>query len=140
MKVVALVTGCCGLLACGRPEVPVPIDATFTADERAAIASAIEDWNQRTNDRHKIESRTWPWFIVRQDPGSARAGKCVFGAALILLRPGMSPDMLRAAARHELGHALGLQHVRRGVMQPDTFAENDFSEEDVAECRRAGAC
>lgn len=148
MKLAALLHAVNALLiACSCAVRPPPpaffgIDPAFSAGEIDAIVQAASDWNARLDERHQIrfELADWPWFIRRRAPAFGMAGSCTVGSASIEIRPGLSLAMVRAVARHELGHALELRHVRRGVMQATVYEDTEFSPEDLAECRRVGAC
>lgn len=125
------------LVSCADSGVDCEIDSEFTAEEQLEIRRAADDWNTRATREVRFVA-DGDWLIL---PASTSLG---LGLAqgrrrIIRINPSTPDDQVYAVALHELGHALGLRHVKQGVMDPNRQTII-FSEEDMAECRRAGAC
>jgi hypothetical protein len=128
------------LASCGDGAVECEIDAVFTNSQGAEIRRAAVDWNKLS-----VRPVTFApegegdWLILPASVTLNRLGYAQRKRRLIRINPLTPDDQIYAVALHELGHALGLGHVKQGVMDPDrqTIA---FSAEDLAECRRVGAC
>ena len=128
------------LTSCGSGDVECEIDAVFTDHQRAEIRRAAAEWNAFTTRIVTFAPEgEGDWLILPAKVTLDRLGYAQRKRRLIRINPVTPDDQVYAVALHEFGHALGLGHVKQGVMDPDrqTIA---FSEEDMAECRRAGAC
>jgi hypothetical protein len=83
------------------------------------------------------------WLIQVRTLHPACSGTTDLAAKVIAVAPGLYPDALRAAATHELGHAiLGAEHLPDGTVGVMNRAATDteLSVADLALCRRVGAC
>lgn len=126
------------LVSCAPPLAFV-VAPTFTPDKQAQIAQAAEEWNQRTASSKRITLDGGEWSILEVDPGTGWNGSCTPSRRIIRIHPEPHNATTYAVALHEFGHALGLMHTPRGVMFADE-ATTEFSDEDLAECRRVEAC
>jgi hypothetical protein len=126
------------LVSCAPP-LAFTVAPTFTADERAQIAAAAEAWNQRTVPSKRITLDGGEWSILEVDPGTGWNGSATPSRRVIRIHPNPVNATTYEVALHELGHALGMMHTTRGVMFPH-WATSEFSDEDMAECRRVEAC
>jgi hypothetical protein len=128
------------LSSCGDGAVECEIDAVFTEAQSAEIRRAASDWN-KLSVRPVVfaPEGEGDWLILPASVTLNRLGYAQRKRRLIRINPLTPDDQVYAVALHEFGHALGLGHVKRGVMDPDRQTI-EFSDEDMAECRRAGAC
>lgn len=128
------------LIACTSVSMSISfsIDPAFTPSEQEEIKRAAGAWNTIAKDHITFDGASW--HIVKRDPGPGRPnGLCQSGQRLVLIRPEPYGATTYAVAIHEFGHVLGLGHVAAGVMNP-VNASTQFTDQDLTECRRVGAC
>lgn len=137
--------------ACGDPDLVFAVDPQFSAEERADIERAAAQWNERTTTPIRF-GRHGGWRLEKV----AWGGITRRGAYIIEINDDL-PVFLPVL--HEFGHALGLRHTCFAPLVPGkrssdepcgsrpsfgvmdaAHATPEFTEFDMAECRRAGAC
>lgn len=143
----ALVLAGCGGGVLLPPPRSLDVSSEFTPEQQAEIANSAERWNARTT-RPLLVLHGGRWSVLRRQPDGPFVGLTVASTHTVLLAP--SETDVSWVSLHELGHVLGLSHVCHGVMwgtnpppPPGCMAdhpETDFTDEDIAECRRVGAC
>jgi hypothetical protein len=128
------------LVSCAGGSVDCEIDAVFTQSQGAEIQRAADVWNSLSVRPITFAPQgQGDWLILPASVTLNRLGYAEPKRKLIRINPVTPDNQIYAVALHEFGHAIGLGHVKHGVMDPDhqTMA---FSAEDIAECRRVGAC
>lgn len=142
---------------CGRTFVVAP---EFTADERHALESSVERWNnvaierfclrdakqgeaeQTTHGVFRIAYKSPYWEQLSKNFGGANLIGVHFGGSdQIGIVDALAPDVFEVVAVHEFGHARGLRHVSPpAIMAAIAGSAFDFTDNDMSECRRVGAC
>lgn len=128
------------LVGCVEPDDPsFDIDSGFSDADVGGIVRAMGRWNKLTIPSKRMTlDRPSSWRIERRDPGTGFNGECLWPDRVVLIRPGSDAEMVFL---HEGGHVLDLGHVPDGTgVMSKSDALPDFTEADMAECRRAGAC
>jgi len=115
------------------------IDPVFDASGREAIARATAEWNARSTRKLRIVEDGGEWLVLRAAIPDGHLGYAQQAHRLVRIELRATPEQVYPIALHELGHALGLNHVERGVMDPTRLGV-EFSDADLGECRRARAC
>lgn len=142
-----LLVGCSGTTSSTETalvdEPPLYFDPAFSVAEMWLWLDAQARWD--------TIARPWSgdgWRVVKENPPLNGAGYTDRPTRTIFIRPTLLPrygqhEYLNTAM-HELGHARGLEHTRDGVMEGTEGVVKRvttvFSSEDLAECRRVGAC
>lgn len=133
--------------ACAAPAGDVqPYRMTFapdawSAEQANALHSAAARWSEVTS--RPVELVEVPLGAgVSIVPGALSAD--VAGheqGGGVTLRTDLPIDQFEETATHEIGHAMGLEHVRAGIMQGAAGWHGlTFSAEDIEMCTKAGAC
>jgi hypothetical protein len=140
------------LLSCADDAIWWELPPDMTDEERADFGEACERWNYvairqqyvqtEAGGTHRVFMRL-PEHLVRQidvdgDGHNDVRGE-VGGHTLNLVR-GMDRRTFAMVATHKLGHALGLDHVEQPGVMNKQAGQIEFSEADLAKCRRVNAC
>jgi hypothetical protein len=126
------------LPSCSDEVVTVEIDPAFTVAAQNEVRRAGNEWNKRARSTLSFVD-DGEWLILPAETPSAGLGYAQGRRKLIRISTRTPDDQVYAVALHELGHALGLKHTSKGVMDP-TRQTMQFSDEDMQECSRVGAC
>ncbi len=157
--VLALV--CLFVLACSSGPLSVAVDRAWSPADSSEIRRAAADLNAITFESSKILFDGDDWFVARRAPENGWNGVTYRNSQRIEIHPEASSrgSSIYRVAKHEFGHALGMNHTcfwdmaigattgnrpcdpshSIGVMDPvgNTDTLTAF---DLAECRRVEAC
>lgn len=139
------------LVGCGSRPLTWALDPRMNDEQRAAVSRRFDAWNARTKPDYRLRlaarADDVDAFIALERPphpdtngNFQRDHDLLDDDALIRVMPGLPiPDFERTVG-HELGHALGLGHVRAGLMAPFNTTDLEPTADDIHECREVGAC
>lgn len=134
------------LTGCAPDHIVWAIDGSLSDEQRTAFYEACEDWNQVSNRMQYVsedDDGTNRVFIRAAEhmPIAGADGVYQRGSASMVLRRGMSREDFKKVVLHEMGHALGLDHIEAdpALMNPHATSET-ITPADIAECQRVGAC
>jgi hypothetical protein len=130
-------------LACVSCADEAPLHVTVyggTVEQRAEVERAPDAWNVVARRGFVIVASGGDLSIRIVPLPEPYDGFSDRRLHVIDLRDGLEGPRLRMVARHELGHALGLDDINEpGVMNVHA-GQLDLSQGDIAECERVGAC
>lgn len=158
--------GCVGFDQATEPEPPPDVEncarvfkvrAGFSLEQRDSLARAAARWNEIAIESFCVQDdeteggpevrpieyggeeyqRLYAYF--RSDFGGAHWIDAQ-GKDVIVLRTDVDVLGFEAVAMHEFGHAHRLGHIPDPGIMSDAEFTWDFTEYDLAECRRVGAC
>lgn len=138
MKKVFYSIGLALIVSCA-PRLHFAIDKSFTEIEVREIHRAAEEWNKIALRKITFgdDGKYYIDEVEKTDLGYN--GFFTRKRRLIQIDNETGGVSVYAIALHEFGHALGLNHVNNGIMNPNKVT-TEFSAEDMAECRRVRAC
>jgi hypothetical protein len=135
------------------------VSSDFPPDERAALQRAASRWNEiaieqfclQVTDEEidgedsraifRIPYKGEYWQKVSASMGGVDFIGIYWGWDLIGIVDSMPIDQFERVALHEFGHAHGLGHTEApSIMHAYDGTASDFTANDIAECKRVGAC
>lgn len=124
-------------------------DESFTTSERSAIERGAA-FVAHTTGRPVPEIIWGPlpgddedMTIVRRPLVKRTLGTCIEGHFQLELDPVQNPKLLAETTAHEMGHALGLEHLDAsvpGLMNPTVPRSLLWTEADQDSCTKLGVC
>jgi predicted Zn-dependent protease len=133
------VTTVLSLSGCAPADIEAHLDGSLSRAEGDEVIRAVNDWNARAVSQIRLGDSRSDWLILKADTPDDSLGFAQRRRQIVRIDPSTPPDQVYAVALHELGHALGLNHTAGGVMDPQRQL-TAFSDADMDECRRVGAC
>ena len=121
----------------------------FNPNQYAAIKSAADRWNKFAGrDVINLSVGVGIDHVCTIRPGdpNPRREPNVFGRTyllryeIVLDAQHLNWVQLEQVTAHEFGHALGLSHVSDPDATMNRLASSEFTDADLAECRRVGVC
>lgn len=169
MRTVFALLGCLSLSACATGvgfddqdtpfcDHPLRVSDVFDGEEYASLEAATARWNAVSDEKFCLIRKKLPAGIVKRAivrvPTSNRSwqynlehigydlkGLYFPESDCVAVPEGLPKEELYGVVLHELGHALGLQHIAAPAVMADRQGSAvDFTENDLAECRRVGVC
>lgn len=130
----------CGFQADGAEVVFVRLDDSVTEARRQDILRAMAKWNGYAVEKALVDGPgEGGWVLTIHDLPEPYGGWTASDTRTITVSPNVSPENFYAVVLHELGHALGMSHVGKGVMQGSGATQQvEFSSDDDAEASRVG--
>lgn len=134
------------LTGCAPDHIVWAIDGSLSDEQRTAFYEAADDWNMvasrmqyvsEDNDGdHRVFLRAADRMPIENADGVYQRG-----SATMFLRRGMSREDFKKVVMHEMGHALGLDHIEAGPSLMNQHATSGtITPADIEECKRVGAC
>src|SRR5262249_16907796 len=87
----------------------------FSQDESIRIAEAVDDWN--ATGLARFDFAPGGWTIVHSDASLPQYAVTITAAREVMVYRS-APSDLGGIMREELGHVLGLDHAKTGLMSP----------------------
>jgi hypothetical protein len=135
------------LVSCADDSIWWDLPPDMTDEQRAAFGEACERWNfVAIRQQYIADPGDGTWRVQLRlaehmiDQRDGVAGEVIRGAHSMHLLRGMDPATFAMVAAHEQGHALRLEHHDGAGLMNEHAGQIEFSEEDLAECRRVNAC
>lgn len=129
-----------GAGACGHAnfDPDLTVSPTFTFQERVALQESADRWNGLVSVHVTLSGGYWR--VIRASPPPPHIGYTDAAAGIVELSPNLPIEEFRFVSLHELGHVIGLHHLRDGGVMTSGSGSLVFTRCDVIECIRVGAC
>lgn len=145
LVVLSVALGGCSLVPGIHFGVEVNVNA-LDDEQRVRTQRAADRWNAVTDEDHKITLSVddgLPILVVPQPeiPTPIKSATGLYTERAIYVADSLEGDSFEMVVGHELGHAIGIlwHHDGVGLMRVNG-GQLELSEDDLRECRKAGAC